>query len=70
MANNGFTMLSKHITGIYVAQGYFIPLFMTLFEYFNNGFVFTNSSITLISIFILGISTLAALLYSKYKPTK
>lgn len=67
---NGFTMLSKHVTGIYVAQWYFIPLFMTFIEYFYKGFVFTDSSITLISIFILVISTLAALLYSKYKPTK
>ena len=67
---NGFTMLSKHVTGIYVAQWYFIPLFMTFIEYFYKGFVFTDSSITLISIFILGISTLAALLYSKYKPSK
>ena len=70
MLINGFTMLSKHVTGIYVAQWYFIPLFMTFIEYFYKGFVFTDSSITLISIFILGISTLAALLYSKYKPTK
>ena len=62
---NGFTMLSKHVTGIYVAQWYFIPLFMTFIEYFYKGFVFTDSSITLISIFILGISTLASLLYSK-----
>ena len=67
---NGFTMLSKHVTGIYVAQWYFIPLFRTFIEYFYKGIVFTESSITLISIFILGISTLAALLYSKYKPTK
>lgn len=67
---NGFTLLSKHVTGIYVAQWYFIPLFMTFIEYFYKGFVFTDSSITLISIFILVISTLAALLYSKYKPTK
>ena len=64
---NGFTMLSKHETGIYVAQWYFIPLFMTFIEYFYKGIVFTESSITLISIFILGISTLAALSYSKYK---
>ena len=64
---NGFTMLSKHVTGIYVAQWYFIPLFMTFIEYFYKGIVFTESSITLISIFILGISTLAALSYSKYK---
>ena len=64
---NGFTMLSKHVTGIYVAQWYFIPLFRTFIEYFYKGIVFTESSITLISIFILGISTLAALSYSKYK---
>ena len=62
-----FTMLSKHVTGIYVAQWYFIPLFRTFIEYFYKGIVFTESSITLISIFILGISTLAALSYSKYK---
>ena len=70
MVNKGFAMLSRHVTGIYVAQWYFIPLFMTLFVYFNKGFVFTNLSITIISIFILVISILAALLYSKFKQTK
>lgn len=70
MLSNGFTMLSKHVSGIYVAQWYFIPLFMTLIEYFYKGIVFTDLSITLISIFILVISTLAALLYSKYKTSK
>ncbi|WP_407421833.1 heparan-alpha-glucosaminide N-acetyltransferase domain-containing protein [Methanobrevibacter sp.] len=70
MLSNGFTTLSKHVTGIYVAQWYFIPLFMTFIEYFYKGIVFTDLSIILISIFILVISTLAALLYSKYKQTK
>ena len=70
MIINGFTMFSKNLTGIYVAQWYFIPVFMMFFEYFYRDFVFTDLSIILISIFILGILTLAAILYSKYKPTK
>lgn len=65
MLINGFDFLSKHINGIYIAQWYFIPSFIILLEYFYKGFIFTDLSIILISIFILIISILVVLYIKK-----
>ena len=56
-----FTLLSKYINGIYVAQWYFIPLTFIFLCYLFKGIVFNDWSITIISVFILVVSVLAAL---------
>lgn len=62
-----FTLLSKYINGIYVAQWYLIPITFILICYFNKGVVFNDLSITIISVFILVASILLSIANKKIR---
>lgn len=53
--------LSRYINGIYVAQWFFIPLTIVGVGYFVSDIVFNDLNLIVISIFVLIISTLAAI---------
>ena len=60
-----FTIMSKYINGIYIAQWIFIPLTFIFISYFNQNLVFNDLSIIIISAFILIISILIAVINRK-----
>ena len=65
---NIFTILSKNITGIYVAQWLLIPITIILIEYvLNKSLVFNDLYVTIIALFIVIASTLCALAFKKIK---
>ncbi len=64
---NMFTILSKNITGIYVAQWLLIPITIILLKYADRSIVFNDISVTIIALFIVIASTLCALTFNKVR---
>ncbi len=65
---NIFTILSKNITGIYVAQWLLIPITIILIEYMmNKSLVLNDLYVTILALFIVIASTLCALAFKKIK---
>lgn len=62
---NIFTLLSKNITGIYVAQWLLIPITIILIKYANKSIVFNDLYVTIIALFIVIASTFCALAFKK-----
>lgn len=61
----GFSILSSNINQIYIAQWFFIPITIILVTYFARNMVLNDWITAIISIFMLLISTAAALAYKK-----
>ena len=64
---DGACILSRHINGIYIAQWFIIPSSIVLIDYFVGGIIFNDLNVTIISIFVLILSTLLAMGYRKLK---
>lgn len=64
---DGAGILSRHINGIYIAQWFIIPSSIVLIDYFVGGIIFNDLNVTIISIFVLILSTLLAMGYRKLK---
>ena len=62
-----FSILSSNINRIYIAQWFFIPLAIIFVTYFAKGLVLDDLVTSIISIFMLVISTAAALAYKKLR---
>ena len=62
-----FGILSKNITDIYVFQWLLIPLTVILISYFFKDLILTDLLSSLISIFMIILSTVCALYYKKLK---
>lgn len=60
-----FTILSTHITIIYVIQWLIIPIIMILIEYYIKGIVFTDLTLFTYSIIIIIISTIISIYIKK-----
>jgi len=65
-----FSTLSTHITYIYIAQWFFIPLGVIFISYFFKSLVFTDLVSTIYAIVMLVISTLVAVYYKKFKKSR
>lgn len=65
-----FSTLSTHITYIYIAQWFFIPLGVIFVSYFFKTLVFTDLVSTIYAIVMLVISTLVAVYYKKFKKSR
>lgn len=64
---NNFTIFSKNVTGIYVAQWLLIPITVILIKYIDKSIVFNDLSVTIIALFIVIASTFCALSFKKIK---
>lgn len=64
------SILSSHITYIYIAQWFFIPLGVILLAYFFKALVFNDLVCCIFSIFIVVLSTLVAVYYKKLRTSK
>ena len=64
---NTFTLLSKNITSIYVAQWLLIPVTIILIKYANKSIVFNDLYVTIIALFIVIASTFCALAFKRIK---
>lgn len=62
---NIFALLSKNLTGIYVAQWLLIPMTIILIVYINKSIVFNDLYYTIIGLFMVLASTLCALAFKK-----